>query len=94
MDNLRIKIKKNVVFFTYNNKHIGCGFIIIVDECLYCITAGHVPFSSKFDSLIDGIVISNVAGDIIDEFEILSDCYFAKKYDLAVYKYGVILMII
>lgn len=80
------KIKKNIIFFTFDNKHVGCGFVIVVNGCLYCITAGHVVFGKNYSSKSFDLELNNIDGIPLSEHELISDSAFAKKYDLAIYK--------
>ncbi|GAD31529.1 conserved hypothetical protein [Photobacterium leiognathi lrivu.4.1] len=82
---LKEYIKKNFIFIEIEKKHVGCGFIIKVEECLYCITAGHVPFGKNFNNL-KNVTMKNINGDTIDEINLLSNEDFAKEYDLAIYQ--------
>ncbi|WIH28389.1 hypothetical protein [Photobacterium damselae] len=82
---LKEKIKSNFVILKNGDTQIGCGFIVPVDDYLYCITAGHVPFGRKFDKKID-VTIYDIKNNPILDFELITDVFFAKKYDLSVYK--------
>lgn len=88
MELLSHNIKKNIVFFSLNSnqKHNGCGFIIKVNERLYCITAGHVVFGKTFNEEPKDLALSNIKGFIFESSTLMTDCDFAKKYDLAIYQ--------
>lgn len=82
---LKEKIKSNFAILKNGDIQIGCGFIVPVDDYLYCITAGHVTFGREFDNEID-VTIYDIKNNPILNFELITDVSFAIKYDLAVYK--------
>ncbi|MGR6859618.1 hypothetical protein ACU5EH_04315 [Aliivibrio salmonicida] len=83
MIELKEKIKSNFVFFKKEGLHVGCGFIISVNNKLYCITAGHVIYGKKFDSKLE-LDIYAVSGQAIVDFRCITDLSFAKDFDIAV----------
>lgn len=86
MTTIKTKIKENYILFENEGIHVGCGFLIIISEKLYCVTAGHVVFSKNFDKE-RSLKIKNFKNIEFNNFKLLTNAIFAKTFDLAIFQF-------